>query len=149
RLWRADWRVVLGIEDGVLKVSSAVVSPGSEGVGILIDLPSILQAASEGRAVTALGGPHYLLTASTRRGNYVGASIDLSQSVPYTRLESQEPNGPRLFDVLITSVNETIAPRAFVFPRFSDHMPLSAPTEMTLENLGEGANQIGAQILFH
>jgi hypothetical protein len=51
--------------------------------------------------------------------------------------------------VSIVSVNEPIDPRAFVFPRFADHVSLPPPTELTLENVDQGMQQLGTALFFH
>jgi len=52
-----------------------------------------------------------------------------------------------VFEVAIISVDEPIPPRAFVLPRFADHVPLPAPTEITRENRGEVMTQVAALFL--
>ncbi len=149
-LWRADWRFFLGIADDRLSLFSDVLTRSSVTAGVLIDLPSILQVASERRMITLLGGQQYLLTAATRSGGSLDAWIDLSRPGRYSRLTARERDEERpLLDVSIVSVDEPIAPRAFAFPRFADHLQLPAPTEMTLENMGEGLKQIGTELFFH
>src|SRR5262245_517806 len=69
RLWRTDWSVFLGITEEGVTIRPWVLSQGNANAGVLIDLPAILERASEGRTVTGMdGGPRYRLTASTPRG---------------------------------------------------------------------------------
>ena len=75
------------------------------------------------------------------------ALIDLSRPGRYSRVTGRGVDGTRVFEVAITSVDEPIPPRAFVFPRFADHVPLPAPTEITRENRGEVMRQVATLFL--
>ena len=75
------------------------------------------------------------------------ALIDLSRPGRYSRVTGRGVDGTRVFEVAITSVDEPIPPRAFVFPRFADHVPLPAPTEITRENRGEVMTQVATLFL--
>jgi hypothetical protein len=149
-LWHADWRVFLGIADGKVSLQPWIFDRGNTDAGILIDLPALVERAREGRTVTEIGGSRYQLTASTPTGGQLEAWIDLSRSGRYSRLTARAAGQAQPFlDVSIVSVDESIDPRAFVFPRFADYLPVPPPTELTGQTLGQGIQQIGTQGFFH
>jgi hypothetical protein len=142
--------VFLGVTDEGLTIRPWIFDLGNANAGILIDLPAILARASEGRTVAEIGGPRYLLTASTPKGGHWEAWIDLSRSGRYSRMTVRAAGEPQPFlDVSILSVDEPIDPRALVFPRLAEHLSLSPPTDMALENMGQGLQQMGVQAVFH
>jgi hypothetical protein len=146
-LWRGDWRFGLGGRDSM---SLEILSRGHSNAGTWIDVRAIVEDASKRRTATEIGGSRYLLTASTPDGGELEAWIDVSRQRWYIHLTASPPGEqPVRADVWLLSVDEPIDPRAFVFPRFTDHVPLSPPTEITLENLSQGMSQMGNSLLFH
>jgi hypothetical protein len=74
--------------------------------------------------------------------------IDLSRSGRYSQLTARATGGQRMLDVSIMSVDEPIDPRAFVFPRFADHLSLPPPTELTIENSNQVIVTMVTQMFF-
>src|SRR5262245_29176677 len=150
-LWRADWRVFFGMVDDVVRLQHEVLTLGHSNAGVVIDLAGLLERASEGRTVTEIGGPRYRLTSSTPSGGHLEAWVDLSRAGRYSRLTAQPAwDSKPLLDVSIVSVDEPIDPRAFVFPRFADHVSLPSPsTEMTAEGGIQAGLQMVTELFLH
>jgi hypothetical protein len=98
-----------------------------------------------------MGGPRYVLAASTPSGGRLEAWIDLSRPGRYTRVTARAAGVQQqpFLDVSIVSVDEPIDPRAFAFPHFAERLSLSPPTEMTLENLGQGMQPMLTELFLH